>query len=103
MVVSTITNKILLFLLLLLIFFISCSNESKLVKKAKSIKKGMTKQEVGNIMGVPDKRDFVYSIPLYKERFYYSISPPIFSEDIIVWFDSTGYVGQISFPKGTGE
>ena len=61
----------------------------------------MTKQEVTEIMGNPDKEDIVKSFPPYTERFYYYISPPIFSDDIIVWFDSTGHVGQLSLPKGT--
>ena len=60
----------------------------------------MTKQEVNRIMGEPDKRDIIKTFPLYSERYYYFISPPIFSDDIIVWFDSTGFVGQVSLPKG---
>lgn len=101
MAVSTFTSKVWTFLLLFSVFFLSCSNETKQVEKAKQIKKGMTKQEVNRIMGEPDKKDSVKSYPPYTERFYYYISPPIFSDDIIIWFDSTGYVSQVSLPKGT--
>lgn len=99
MVASTFISRIWTLLFLFGLFFISCGNETKQVKKAKQIKKGMTKQEVNKIMGDPDKEDIVKSFPPYTERFYYYISPPIFSDDIIIWFDSTGYVGQVSLPK----
>lgn len=93
------TNRDWTLLFVLLFLFVSCTIENKQDEKAKQIKKGMTKQGVTNIMGEPDKEDIVTSYPPYKERFYYFRFPPIFSDDIIVWFDSSGHVCQVSLPK----
>lgn len=102
MVASTFTNKLWIFLLLFSLFLISCSNEAGLVEKARQIKKGMTKQEVTEIMGNPDKIDYIKSSFIsYTDVFYYHISPPVFSDPIIVWFDNAGQVAQVSLPKGT--
>jgi len=100
---STFTNRILALISVISLVFASCSNEYEQIGKAKQIKKGMTKQEVYKVMGKPDREDIVKFFPPYMERFYYYISPPIFSDDIIVWFDSTGQVGQVSLPKGIGD
>lgn len=96
---STFTNRDWTLLFVLLFLFVSCTSENKQDEKAKQIKKGMTKQVVTNIMGKPDKEDIVNSYPPYKERFYYYAFSPVFSDDIIVWFDSSGYVCQVSLPK----
>ncbi|MEZ4799805.1 MAG: hypothetical protein R2809_08540 [Flavobacteriales bacterium] len=91
-------------LILFSLFYIGCGKNQQKVEDSYQLEKGMNIDEVIKIMGEPDYResrkanDTLYS--QWKEVFYYNVyTVPLFSDDIIVWFDQTKTVGQVSRPK----
>lgn len=102
MVALTFTNRIIGTILVFSLAFMGCDNKLNEVEKAKKVQKGMTKEQVIKIMGEPRlcKSDLKGAPENFQESFYYRVS--IFhSEGILIFFDSSGSVSQVSLPKGT--
>lgn len=99
MEVLTFMNK--LIIALFSIVLISCIDSEEVIRNANKLENGMSKKEVIEIMGEPNRIDSVTAFDPFVERFYYKVyNIEALSDRIIVWFDSTGKLGQVSFPKG---
>ncbi len=76
----------------------SCENENEKIEKVKQIKIGMSRQQVVEIMGKPDVLDSVDNFAPFVEGYYYKVYlVEIFSDPVIVWFDSMRQVGASKF------
>ena len=96
------TRTCILFMMLLIT---SCGNDERKLEQLRLIKVGMSTDEVIDIMGAPESiQNDIESTTGTEELSsayyydYYGIN--IFSDPIIIWFNSSEQVSQISLPKG---